>query len=1095
MGVAVAGVYFYVRLDDEIRQHVRRLLEEGYPGLNVSVDGARLVEGKGIAVYGLTLGLANAAPGGEPLLAVEEVMLACDVDVSALVGGRPPIHRIELRRPHVSLQRSATGRWNFQSLLPMHSAADVIPPIVVHGGIVSISDAESTDRQPLVLRDIELIVTPSEEPAELANQQGVVQQSAQRASPIPPPASRAKWPSVRIEGAASGPALKQINVRMGVDGSQGVVTIAADLRQFQLNEQILLWLRQFIPQAAANTRLTALIDGQLAATWRRDSPWRPDFTADLQVASGRLEDPRLPQPVTDIVAKIKADASQLQVQELHGKWNSASVALSLNRTGWASRAPLSVAARADNVVLDEHLYDMLASFAQPKAGEAIPLAGLLCEQLDKYQPTGIVDAVAQVAFDGLRWTPAVSLTGRQLAFQSDRFAYRLTDGGGRIGFRAAEQGRPAQLDVDLYGVGGGQRLHIVGQVFDPKPAAAGWAQISGAGLEIDDRLIAACDRRISEASGDATSRVLASLKPSGKFNLTYWRIVREQPGGEPQTSMRLDLTDVRINYELFPYPLREIRGIIEARGNQWTFSDLFSGGRRTITAAGSLLPGAAGPELRLRITGTNVPLDDNLYSALQTEASHRPSPAQQAWQQLRPYGSINLTADIVHRVGQGRPNISIEIEPMDNCYIKPEFFPYLLDDLTGTITYNDGAISLEQLRASHDGVAMGANGQGYFAPDGNWNFRLTGLWADSLSARPDLLTALPPKLTRLIDQLRPTGTFSISNSELAFRQTAAPVPVIETAWDIQLECHQSDLNCGIPLDHITGSVRLHGSYDGQRSYSEGELALETVTYQDVQFTNVAGPLWLDEAQCSFGKHATDRAGKPSRRLTGKAYDGAVASDGWVRFAALPQYAVEADLIGVDLSRLMVERFRAPKPLQGKVDATVMLRGEGPAIEPLNGEGSVHIREANIYELPLLVRQLKLLRASVPDSTAFNESDVAFRIQGPHIYLDKINFLGDVVDLYGYGYANFNHSVKLIFRPELGPREYLLPGVKYIVSNTSQQVMQMYVDGTVDDPNVTTEAFPGINQVLQKLRIDLENPTGPAPRRQANRDMISRALGR
>lgn len=335
----------------------------------------------------------------------------------------------------------------------------------------------------------------------------------------------------------------------------------------------------------------------------------------------------------------------------------------------------------------------------------------------------------------------------------------------------------------------------------------------------------------------------------------------------------------------------------------------------------------------------------------------------------------------------------------------------------------------------------------------------------------------------------------MSNSELAFRRSAAPVPVIETTWDIQLECHQTDLHCGIPLNHITGSVRLQGAHDGQRSFSEGELDLETFTYQDVQFTNVKGPLWLDETQCRLGKHATDRTGKPPRRLTSTVFGGNVASDGWVRFATLPQYGVEADLTGVDLSRLMVERFHAAKPLPGKVDANVMLRGEGPAIEPLVGEGKVHVREANIYELPLLVRQLKLLRASVPDSTAFNESDVAFRIQGPHIYLDKINFLGDVVDLYGYGYAGINKNVKLIFRPELGPREYLLPGVKHIVSHTSQQVMQMYVDGTLDDPIVTTEAFPGINQVLQQLRIDLESPTGAAPRRQANRDMFSRALGR
>jgi hypothetical protein len=352
-----------------------------------------------------------------------------------------------------------------------------------------------------------------------------------------------------------------------------------------------------------------------------------------------------------------------------------------------------------------------------------------------------------------------------------------------------------------------------------------------------------------------------------------------------------------------------------------------------------------------------------------------------------------------------------------------------------------------------------------------------------------LLTALPPQLSKLIEQLRPNGSFSLHDGELAFRQPASAITSLETSWDVQLECHQTDLMCGIDLHSIHGAVRLVGRSNGQRSYSSGELDLETITYQDVQFTNVKGPLWVDESQCRLGKWATLQAGERERRVTANVYGGSAACNAWVRFGALPQYGAEGNLVGADLNRMMIERFGGRQAFQGKIDADVILSGEGPSIARLTGDGHVHIREANIYELPLLMGLLKVLRTGEPDKTAFNESNIAFRIQGPHIYLDQIDFLGDVVDLFGYGETDFNQNIKLIFRGELGPRDYLLPVVKNIVGQTSSQLMQMYVDGTLSEPRVTKEAVPGINQMLKQIRTDLENPAGAAAARQANRGGI------
>jgi hypothetical protein len=827
-------------------------------------------------------------------------------------------------------------------------------------------------------------------------------------------------------------------------------------------------------------------------TWNMRSGSAPQYAAALTVSGGRIDDPRLPRPVTDVAGRAAFDSQQLKLQELRGKWGAATVAISMNRTGWSADAPIALSARAAGLPLDDDLYRALAVAGNPQSTHAIRIANVLREQWDKYRPEGIVDAELQATFDGRTWRPQATLSGRELSFASEKFAYRLTHGDGTIRFRSATADGPAVLDVNLGGFGAGQRVSIVAQVIDPRPGAAGWVQITGDDLVIDDHLIAAVDQRIEEASHRTARSVIASLHPAGRFNLVYWRLERPQADAEPLSSMRLDMTDVRINYDGFPYPLQKIRGVIQAQGDHWTFANFASGGRRTILAHGHLLPTEAGShELWLHFTGQNIPLgDDSLYWALQ-------EPVRDAWKKLQPTGAINVTADVRHRFGQARPQVSVVIEPLANCTLKPQFFSYLMEDVTGTITYTDGAVNLQNMKARHqDGVTMGANGAGTFTEDRGWEFTLSGLWADGVKVRPALMTALPEKLRRLIDTLRPSGSFSLHGSELSFRQPASALAPLEARWDLQLECHQSDIHCGIDVESVSGSVRLQGIANQQQSYSAGELTLETLTYQDVQFTDVTGPMWVDESQCRFGKWATEQTGQPERRLKGRVYGGAMSSNAWVSFGHRPQYGVEAALVGADLNRLIVERFSGQQPYQGKIDATLVLSGEGPLLARLTGEGDVHIREANIYELPLLMSLLKVLRTGAPDKTAFNQSDIAFRIQGPHIYLDTINFLGDVVDLYGYGETGFDQHLKLFFRSELGPREYLLPAVKELVGQASQRIMQLYVDGTLSEPRVTTEAFPQINQMVKQIRNDLENPPPTPGGLQAQRtDVFGRPASR
>ncbi len=1055
LGAVATGVYMYVRMDEEIRRQIETMLAERYPHLQARVGGARVIEGRGIEVYDLSLTDPAADPGGDALLKVDVLLLVCDAELTKLVCGAPAVERVEVKRPQLAVRRLRGGGWNVASLAPTTPCGIAPPQVIIHDGVVAVSDDASDTAPPLVLRDIQLTMTP-----------------AGAAEATPATSSTATWPTMRVDGVLGGPQVKRVELHGTFAGPQapGDATIVVD--ELQVGSALLAWARPHLPPVVQGTRVEARLDGKITLAWANCST-PPAVQADFAMSGGRIEDALLPGPVTELAGRIAVQGGLLQIENVHGKCGPAAVGASINRNGWAARAPVAMSLWATNATLDAALYQSMRRFE----AAGFRVAGVLCDEWDKFQPTGVVDATLQVEFDGHSWRPAAGLRGRQLSFESDRFRYRLSDGSGTINYTPRTTTAPPLVDLDVTAYGGGQPLHITGQVFDPKAGAAGWAQITGENVEVDEAMIAA-------NPNDTCRAVIRELNPSGRFHVT-WRIDRAQPGGEAVTSLRLDLADMRIVYDRFKYPLRGIRGSIIANGNDWTFSELQSGGRRPVHGSGTLRPIAGGHELALRLSGEGASLDVELYDAL-------PESVQRAWTELNPRGEIDFVADVNYRTGQPRASIGVAIRPKpESTQLKPTFFPYLMEAVSGTITYRDGQISLADMRAEHDRTVIRTNGNGAFWPEGHWQFRLTGLTADNVEPRQDLISALPPRLRTLVDRLRPTGSFSLHDGVLGFRKkSASEIEPLEAEWDVAIDCHQTDLACGIDLKNVHGTVRLAGSSDGVKSTSAGELDLESVTFLDIQYTNVRGPMWVNESKCLFGRWATDAQQQAARPLSGMVYDGAVNGSAWVMFDALPQYQAEINVVGADLRRMVVERFGGGRDFTGKVDANMVLSGRGSYLESLLGEGDVHIRDANLYELSLLASLLKMLRTGAADKTAFTRGDVAYRIEGRKILLDEVNFLGDIVNLYGKGETNFDQQLTLAFSAVMAGHDERLPFVRKLVRQTNEQIMQMYVTGSLSDPHVTTEAFPGIAQMVHQLGTDLSDPWGAAERRQEERRRLA-----
>ncbi|HEX4147465.1 MAG TPA: AsmA-like C-terminal domain-containing protein, partial [Pirellulales bacterium] len=273
-----------------------------------------------------------------------------------------------------------------------------------------------------------------------------------------------------------------------------------------------------------------------------------------------------------------------------------------------------------------------------------------------------------------------------------------------------------------------------------------------------------------------------------------------------------------------------------------------------------------------------------------------------------------------------------------------------------------------------------------------------------------------------------------------------------------------------------------GDFDGRRFRCQGDVNFDSLAFKDAQFTEVMGPFWIDDTQLLVGMWADRlRQVQPERRITSKLYGGALVADGWMIFGAQPRYSFQATATQADLTRVTQELIPGRQPLSGDIRASLELRGKGASINDLAGRGTIQLRHADIYQLPLMVSLLKLLSVRPPDTTAFTASDIDFYIQSEHIYIDRIDFSGDAVSLLGKGEINFNRQLHLTFHAMVGPNRRRIPLVGDLLGGASQQIMLIHADGSLDQPALRREAFPGVNQAWQQLQAELY-PREPVARR-------------
>mgnify|MGYP005842773135 CR=1 FL=1 len=1036
MLVGGAYLYFFHRVDSLLRAEIERQFSARYPNLELQLRSAVWTSGEGVRMKGIRVRDPQLGAETGDICEIEELFVGFSATFEQLLQGDVTVHTVRVRRPRIRAVQIDATTWNFSPLLPLPQFSRNPPPIEIESGTVEMVGLRFGSGG-LVLRDIGMRIWDDARDGRSAENSGELHFR-------------------RLMGTFTGDFLRRVNLEGAINPHTLQMELEGTVDSLEVSPEFWAALPQPI---AERFPLLANLRGQAAFGFRvfYDSAVPEPLRFDLagRFLQGRWDAPLVAHPFTDIAGQFRITDAGVRLDEV--------LAISGGTQIQIREAELRYGDALEPVLLDAAVTNLEV---EPSLKPLLPVE--LQRQWSKFFPAGLVNLTTRLEWTSSRPSGYIRMDLLDASFAYAGFPYPMQKAQGYLRLDFSEN----RLDVNITARADNQPVEIRGHILNPLTVAQTRLSVTGRGIPLTDRLFSA-------VLNPSTQELLRALHASGKMDV-WLGIGQEKPGGMTRTQIQIDLRQCSVKFAGFPFAISDITGRIRKRGDIWEFQDLIGKhGNSRIQAHGNLLPDERGSVFSLRFAGRQIRLDGDLREALPKEEW------RQVWDSLRPEGTVDVADGLYVYRNYGGSKVFFSATPSDTrTALEPIAFPYRLENLQGTLRFENGAISVENFRGRHGTCSFQAQAYCETEPGGAWRLRLEDLWIDRLSVDRSLMAALPESVSTALARLNLGGPINMRgrleighlpkaeadrpNLGTVGSETSSPLRV---AWSAVTTLAGNSAGTGIPLQNIHGNITLQGNYAAGTFATEGDLDLDSLSFRGIQCTAIRGPFRLENDRLLLGHilGQSSNSGRPSPALEARLWEGVIRGGGWIRFHPLLEYQFAASLSQADLQVVARDHEVDAPNLRGAIYAAVSLQGKGDGIQGLTGYGNFQLKDADIYELPLVVALLKILSIRRPDRTAFNECEGRFQIAGNHVYWDRLMFRGDAVSLVGQGEMDFDSNLRLTFRSILGPNELKIPVVKEVFRGASEQIILVHVGGTLKDPQVRRNPLPGVGQALHWLR--------------------------
>lgn len=1081
------------QLQIHLQQRVNTMLAT--TSLVARISKAEFVEGQGIRINDSTLILTDPHEKNKPLVLIEvyEAFARLPVALPELIVATPQPDLIQVRRAKIRMMQNETGDWHLRQLMDQLSLVegktDQRIPLTFHDCSIELVSNESDS---ITFSDVGLTVTP-------------LQQDGQSL--------------VHISGEFNSRELSGNRFELWLNETRRLWQASIEIPSFRLNPNILalvpIRLREELSQWP---RIMGTVTGRASGSGDLDFVAEPDFECEGRLLDFYCEDPNLPLPIRQGSFQFYANNRGFKITEARGKLGNGNFRLDFTQ-GLRSGQPDP---------LDWHLTGDLEDFdfrSLPQFSDWLPPFFQTFQQ--DYRPEGIADLQFQLSQQQQQQVREVQVKVKNMAFTWAKFPYTVENCQGDVSLVQN------QVRIRIQSQNGKQSVSGEALIENPGPAATFRMTLQVPdSLPIDEKLLDAV-----QALPDDIAVIIGNFRPTGRIGLEG-RIEKQTAYGKVQQHYDFHLKHCNIRHTAFNYPIDNVNGLIQMRDRNFYFHNLTgNNGSATATANGQWNPQQG---LNLQVQTRSVPLDQRLRDALTVDLQKiwqgfRPrgvastvgiQMTKPPHQPLEVVVAANITPPAA---GSELPSVSI----------KPTWFPYEIRQLSGEFLIGKNRIQLRDISGQHGRTWLTCHGAGEYNRQ-NWQLNLTQLLIGSLKIDEDFLEAVPPALAPSLRKLDFEGLLNVQGEVLLRgRHADAPESVIATVshlendqqsahvwhasglplqpsgsrsvtgipdsqttfdlgWDLKLDMNQASLKIGLPIRNVFGAIGLKGKYNGKQIVCMGELDIDSLTIYDSQITEIKGPIWLDGNQSLAGVFAAAptnqflgslsqsangalpaeaQPGLPGdRSLTGKLNQGVLKLDAQLNSAPAGEFYLQTTLADACLDQFCKDNAPSLKEISGRSFAALRLQGNSLGTHSLRGTGSIQLRQAQLYELPVVLSLLKSLRLGSRTKAAFDSGNIDLQIMGTDIELTRIEMLGEPISLIGNGTVDSQRNIDLNFYSIMGKNRLNIPVITELYRASSQQILWIHIDGSLDSPQTHRHVLPQINDSIRQLFQPVESQT-------------------
>ncbi|GHT21600.1 hypothetical protein FACS189419_02750 [Planctomycetales bacterium] len=1018
LALVVGGVVLYAVVFSQINRQIKEFalaeLQKKCPELSFQIETAELVESQRVILRNIKAASKKSTEHSRPLFHIGELTIDAPITVQNLYQRTFPIEKITLRNTILRVTRSRSGQFDELSLLTKLQNSDEKKRTnpVEFENLIILYDDENVPGEPVKL---------------VGNGRLTWQKDAAKPSPV-----------AALHCTFQSDLLRRLTVDAGFDTETKHWAANIDCGQLDWNKE----LTKFIPfpsnyksLPAAAARIDCQVQLQYTDSLR--------FSAEGNVSQGYADLPELNRTITGLTAKFSADNNGFRIEKLTAMGEASRIALSYVQSGLFRKERANLTANIQGLTVDEKIAAAISPFLNEKTRQL----------LEKFDFTSVADVHTELYYDGHSWKPKkVSLQVNELEFAYRDFPYKAEHLAGVIYIDEKEtlNYRFTSRSLDLL------KVNVEGHYRNLLSDAVGETVITAENVPIDDQLIKALPAE--------PQHLAEALHPLGKLNATLLFCIPEKPAGQLVSlplmkEFDIVLNNAAIKFDNFPYPVGNIKGLLQYRNDAWCFSNVTgSNGSAAVDCSGTVQPAL----FRLNAIIKDLPVNQQLADAVLDNGK------QQLLQSLKINGNANINAQIVYHVPEKKLDLKFSAIPCAGLSLCPDKFPYPVRNAAGEVIYDNGHVSCRKLTASNGETEI----QTALDFQGNV-LTLTDLHITQLTFNNELQTALPPALRAVTETLQIKKPVGIAG---AIRFENTPQQTLASKFNLALQLYQNTLQTTFPAQNVSGTVHLTGQSVNNEIRLNGELNVPQLSVHQFPVTNFQGSFSYNGERIQLGVPGSRlNPNVPAKPLTADFFGGKMYSEGIIILGTKEQanargrdlsYSINSALYGADLSKIAKQLDPASQKTSGTLNCTdINIQGVGTNQQNLTASGKIELRDANIYEAPAMMQVLRELgiRESNPNAGMFNSADINFKLFGNQIYFDPALFEGRLFSLFGNGTMQLDtRSLDLMMKTRIGNRKTQIPIISGIIGGVGDQIIQIKISGPVSSPSVSRVTLPNLN---------------------------------